>query len=496
MKNKKVFLTLMFVAFLSQLCSAQIVDAELIHWNDFHSANISYTPIHNNPNKIQVGGSANLAGYIDSLRNIYQDVLVVNAGDDFQGSPVSSITKGLSQILILNKIHPDAFTLGNHEFDYGTEKLYNSISKANFPIVSSNIFDKSKNELFTEPYHLYKKGNIDIAVIGVVFEDLKSSVLPANVADLKILNPVNEIKKYVNEVKDKTDLIIVLSHSGFYEDSLMAENLEDVDIIVGGHSHSWISKPIKVNDIIILQAGARGERLGFLKMKIDKDKNIIKSYDYDFIRTETGKVKPNLEVLALVDSLESKIRLLMDTEIGVLEKDWIRNSHDESNIGNWICDATKTHFDVDIVFQNSGGIRKNLPAGPIKIRDIWEISPFDNTIQIIELTGKEIIDLINYRIKNPRDLLQISGIKIYMDYKNKTLSKVTIANKTLDLEKKYSIATNNYTMSHSQRFFGIDNSTLEIDDTKILGRDVLLEAVKKQKIIKGDIENRIIDINQ
>jgi len=496
MINKRLTTIIFMIVIMLQNCTSQVVDAQLIHWNDFHSANLSYKPTYNNPDKVEVGGSAILAGYIDSLRNVYGNPIVVNAGDDFQGSPVSSITKGLSQILIMNKIKPDAMTIGNHEFDYGQKELSSVLSKATFPVVSSNIYNEKKGGLFAKPYTICKKGKLDVAIIGTVYETLKSSVIPENVSDLKILNQVEEIQKYVNEVKNRVDLIVVLSHSGFYEDSTMAEELEEVDVIVGGHSHSWIYEPKKVNDILVVQAGARGERLGLLKMKVDKKLNSIESYEYDFLRTDITKVKPNSEIAALVDSLETKIRKEMDQQIGTLGKDWIRNSKDESNIGNWICDVTKKKFNVDIAFQNSGGIRKNLSAGPIKVRDIWEISPFDNSIQIIELTGKQLIGLINYRLENPRDLLQIAGLKVYFDGKTGILKKATVDEEPIDEEKIYKVATNNYIMSHSQRFFGIDPKILEIKDTNYLGRDVLLEAVKEQKVISGEIENRLIDISQ
>src|SRR6056297_2107738 len=148
MLNKRTLFTLLLTVFATVSCANKIAETEIIHWNDFHSANLPYTPAYNNPEKIEVGGYAILAGYIDSLRNIYDNALVVHAGDDFQGSPVSSITKGLSQIMILNKIQPDAFTIGNHEFDYGKENLYEVLERANFPVVSANIYDEEKGQLF------------------------------------------------------------------------------------------------------------------------------------------------------------------------------------------------------------------------------------------------------------------------------------------------------------------------------------------------------------
>ncbi len=488
----------MFLALFLTLfsCSEKVAEAELIHWNDFHSTNLPFVPTYNNPDKVKVGGSAVLAGYIDSLRSIYSDAIVLNAGDDFQGSPVSSMTKGISQILLLNEIKPDAYTIGNHEFDYGKGPLKQALDKANFDVLSANIYDQETNELLVKPYQIYQKGDVKIAVIGLVYESLKSSVIPANVRGLKILNQEKTVRKYVKEVEDKSDLIVVLSHSGFYSDSTLAENLDEVDVIVGGHSHSWLSNPVEVNDILILQAGAKGERVGLLKMKVDKQQKEIRSWDYDFIRTIVNNVTPDEKVAALVDSMEKNITAIMDQEIGQLEKDWIRNSRDESNIGNWICDVTREKFNTDIAFQNSGGIRKNLAAGPITVRDIWEISPFDNTIQIFELTGQELLDMINYRLENPRDLLQLSGLQLYINMKKGTLEKATVKGKPINPEQTYSIATNNYVLSHSKRFFGIENSQLDIKETNVLGRDVMLEAIKAQKIIPGSHEDRIIKISQ
>ena len=496
MNTKQFFSVIFLLGIILNHGFAQVVDAELIHWNDFHSTNISYTPTYRNPHKIQVGGSAILAGYIDSLKNIYNDALVVNAGDDFQGSPISSITKGLSQILIMNKMNLDAFTLGNHEFDYGKDQLYNTLNKATFPVLSANIYDDHKASLFTKPFQVYKKGDVDIAVIGCVYENLKSSSIPKNVEGITILPPLPEIKKYVDEVKNKVDLIIVLSHSGFEEDSILAENLDEVDVIVGGHSHSWLKKPIVVNEIIIVQAGARGERLGFLKMKVDKKANKILSHNYDFIQTITTNIKPNQEIAALVDSMESELSDVMDEVIGTLEKDWIRNSHNVSNLGNWICDATKKKFDVDIVFHNGGGIRKNLIAGSIKTRDIWEISPFDNTIQIIEITGQQLLDILKYRLRNSSDFLQFSGLKISWDPATNNLVKVLIDGKPVDNAETYTVATNNYIMSHSKRFFNIENSDLEIKDTGKISRNILVEAVKKQKVISGELDERLIETRE
>ncbi len=505
--TKKIFLVLIISSlilnvscfqFLSKTLNEPVKPQEIviIHWNDFHAANLPYKPTYNNPNEIFVGGYANLAGYIDSLRGVYPGALVLNAGDDFQGSPVSSITKGMSQILILNQIKPTAFTIGNHEFDYGTDNLRKCIQKANFDILSANIFDVNQQKIFTDPYKIVQYGNAKVAIIGLVLDDLKSSVLPENVKGLDILDSYKQVSKYVDEVKGKSDLIIVLSHQGFFADSVLATRVPELDLIIGGHSHTWLREPVQVNNVLICQVGASGERLGLLKTKVDVQQDTILSFQYEFIRTELGKVKPNPDVGKVVDSLDAIIADKMNEIIGELKVDWIRNGRGESNIGNWICDVTREEFGTDIAYQNSGGIRKNLLSGPIKLRDIWEISPFDNTIVIAKISGKQLINLLQYRLDNTRDFLQFSGLRIKFSQSKNKIIDVTVNQKPIKEDQFYTIATNNYVIGHSARFWGIENDEMELKTTGVIGRDVLVKAIRKEKVISDETDGRYENIDK
>lgn len=470
--------------------AANTPTAVILHWNDFHSTNLPYKP---GRADYYVGGYANLAGYIDSLRNLYPDAIVLNAGDDFQGSPVSNLTRGLSQILILNKIHPTGFTLGNHEFDYGITNLRETLTRADFPVLCSNLYDSTKNDLLVKPYLIVKSGAFKIAIIGVITDDLRTLALPQNIKGLGILNPLIQIRKYVAEVEPKSDLIVLLSHYGAEEDSLLATQLTGVDVIIGGHSHTYLRQPKKVNNILICQAGSNGRNLGYLKAGVDKNYKVITSYSYESIETKTGQVKPSKAVAQVVDSLEAMIAIEMDKVIGQLVSDWKRNSHGESNIGDWICDATRAYFKADMAFMNSGGIRKDLKAGPIRVRDLWEISPFDNTIEKVEVTGKQLKFMMQYRLDNPRDLLQISGLNYEYNPAENKIVKLTVSSQPVRDGQDYIFVTNNFVTGQFERFFGIAPSAVKITPTDVIGRDILIEAVKVQKRIDSRVENRIIE---
>ncbi|MBU4444004.1 bifunctional metallophosphatase/5'-nucleotidase [bacterium] len=468
------------------------VSVNFLHWNDFHSANIPYKSRWGHTKGLYIGGYATLAGYIDSMRALYPSAIVLNAGDDFQGSPISALTKGMSQILILNQVQPTVFTIGNHEFDYGMENLRNAVHAARFDIVSCNLYDSTKQSLFVQPYKIIRSNGARIGVIGMIFKDLKQSVLPDNMKRLATLDPAESIMNYVDVLRDNTDLIVVLSHNGFREDSVLATQLREVDAIFGGHSHTRLHQPVQVNDILIFQAGANGQFLGHLSATVDPDTKSITDYQYQLIETVAGNIKSSPAVARIVDSLEATIEGEMNKIIGELKTPWVRNSRGESNIGNWIADATREYFQTDIAFHNSGGIRKGLSAGPVKVRDIWEISPFDNTIMIMQISGDQLLHLLDWRIKNPRDLLQTSGIKRIYNSQRKILIEATVNGEPIVSDKVYSIATNNYIIGHIDRFLGLNIDDITVKDTGIIGRDILVKAVAKQKVINSATGGRLI----
>jgi len=487
-----LFVTRLFSVPVARDTGKQLYSVNFIHWNDLHSANRPYLAQWGRHKGKLVGGYANLAGYIDSLLRIYPEAVVLNAGDDFQGTPISSFTKGMSQFLILNLIMPTAFTIGNHEFDYGWDNLRSCLQHARFPIISCNLYDSTKGGLAVDPYVVVVSNKVRIGVVGLIMESLSSTVMPLNMKGLAALDPVVAIRRQVDLLKDKTDLIVVLSHNGFVEDSLLALQLSEVDLIFGGHSHTVLFQPVEVNDILICQAGSRGQFLGHLQATVDTEKKIVRDYHYNLIENVVGQVAPNPEVSRVVDSLEATIGSEMDRVIAELISPWIRNSDGESNLGNWFCDAIRDYFQTDIAFHNSGGIRKGMNAGLVRVRDIWEISPFDNTVVVLQVTGDQLLSLLDWRIRHPRDLLQISGLRLTYDTKEQLLVSATVNGRQIEPKNVYSIATNNYVTANLKRFFGLDRSEVKIWDSGLICRDVLVKAAEQQKRIDSKVDGRLV----
>ncbi|MFZ4621843.1 MAG: bifunctional metallophosphatase/5'-nucleotidase, partial [Bacteroidota bacterium] len=408
---------LSLLLFIFSFAAAQQTQLTILHWNDFHSQNIPFqvkskNRVTNTDTTFMVGGSATLASYIKLQKDSSKNVLLLNAGDDFQGTPISAITKGRSQIELMKLINPDAMELGNHDFDYGRDILSGYLKELKFPVLGGNMLDKRTGKPFAKPYTIITVKDVKIGVIGLMSTELHQLCLPDNIKDIEVKELAETVNGLIPELKkQKVNLIIAVTHVGVQGDSLLALAAPDLDIIVGGHSHTPLFKPKRVNGIMITQAGSRGRWLGKIDITVDTQKDtVLKSYS-DLIECRTADVTPDPVVEAKVNEFESMAAKEMNEVIGVLKTDWKKEGRGESNMGNWITDALREYAKTDIAFQNSGGIRKEMLAGNIMVRDLWEISPFGNTLATFNVDGATLRSMIQFQLSMKEESMQFSGIK-------------------------------------------------------------------------------------
>jgi 5'-nucleotidase/UDP-sugar diphosphatase len=482
----------------------------ILHWNDFHSQNVPFKIVLRDSLRMKdsvyyVGGTANLLGYIKHFRGERSEVAVLNAGDDFQGTPISSMTNGRSQIELMNIINPDAMTLGNHEFDYGLENLEKNLHLARFPILNANIFDKRTGKPFVAPYLVKTFGRVTVGIIGLITPDLPILTMRQHLEGLQMLNYVQVVRKYVAELKKQhVDLIVVLSHMGVdtpkvkpNTDQALADSVADIDVIIGGHSHTALFRPIKQNRTVICQAGTRGRWLGKLDLLVDLSGDSVYSYQSTLIETVLGKVTPDPIAEAKATEFESTVAKELTEVIGTLETDWIRHSRRESNIGNWAADVMRGFGSADVAFLNSGTLRKDLYAGDITARDIWEIFPFNNHFVTFRVTGTLLRDMIAWQAAGKAEFMQVSGIRYVYDSSkpdDQRVFSIEVGGKPLDDKTVYTIVTNNYVGGHLHDFFGLREAEIELTPLKGYDHDVFMDAVRQQRRIASKIEGRIVDV--
>jgi 5'-nucleotidase len=504
--QKIIYVCIFYTTLLYSVFSQKTEPVTFLCLNDFHAQTL---PIINENNK-KIGGSALIAGYINHYKK-QGNALWIIAGDYFQGTPIDSITKGKALIEILNTVKPDIFTLGNHEFDHGLGILQKRIEEAQFPIISANIKWADTKKHFTKPYIIKKIKGLEVLFIGVILENLKDITGMGGTAGLEILPAKNSIEEICREHND-IDLTVVVSHIGFAKDKRLARQLNKqsgVDIIIGGHSHKKVKKPSVINNIIVVQSGDKGTLLGKLA---------IVSHKWELMPVTLEKgIKPDPKIETLVKTQEQEISKTLDVKIGTLPVPLTNvKKHKgkviENNLGYFAVDSIMEELQVDIAFQNQGGLRKSLKEPDITIRDIWEILrdiweifPFDNHWVIFKLSAKDLWTLLETNIAFKGEYLFFSGSVAYkFDSKKaagKRLKEVRINGKKIskrDTKKYFTCTTVNYIFNKLNKF-GLDIKELK----KRKGftvlkeknyRDYYIDYIKKHGVITAKLDGRVQDI--
>jgi len=494
----------------------------ILHTNDTHGHPLKF---YNYPAP-DVGGIPARATLVNEIRESYNNVLVLDAGDINTGRPESNFFKALPDIKGYNYMKYDAVVFGNHEFDNPMDILLAQMQNAKFTFISANVLKKN-GEYLGKPYIIKDFGDFKVGIFGLTTKETEIVGNPDTIKELIFLDEIETAKKIVAELEDKVDVIIALTHMGIFEDSntgskKLAKNVKGIDLIIDGHSHTEIEKPIYINNTPIVQAWQWGLVLGKCVMKIKNKKitglnwesipinlkkvagenNGVK--EYEFIDKEIPEDK---KILAELETYSKKVDKILSEVIGEAQDDFFNEKSriEETPIGDLISDAMEWYgknIGVDFAVQNGGGIRTGIPKGKITKKVIYEVIPFDNSQVVLTLTGKEVADLFNFfaGIKQGDGAFpQVSkNVSFTLNYEKQKCENILISGKPIDLNRKYKVATNSYLAIGGNGYIIFKNAK-EKYDTSRFQRDVLIDYIKylKGKIIpKNNNRIKIIGKNQ
>jgi 2',3'-cyclic-nucleotide 2'-phosphodiesterase (5'-nucleotidase family) len=399
----------------------------LLHLNDLH-ANINNFPA--------------IAAYVNSLREENDNVFLLSAGDLFSGDPVVDQYEkpGYPMIHLMNELQFDLAVLGNHEFDYGQKVLNERMADANFPFICANI--DASNAVLNQPdayKKLNTKGGFELFVLGVVETGTKinddryiPSTHPDKVEGINFPYYKYTIGDYT-KYKSDDNLFVLLSHLGQGSDVKMADQYSELDLIIGGHSHSVIDKPYVQNNALICQAGSKGRYIGQIEIDIEDGKVLSKKAKLVAV-SDLSQVDAGIE--SIVNDYNNNP--VLERVIAYNETDL----YDKDELGALMCDAINWKVNTDMSFQNSGGIRSSLSKGDIKVKDVYHLDPFNNEVVVFEMSYAEIISLVK---SSGSGDLKVSGINIRYT-NNKPVLEDYDGNK-LDQQKNYKVGLSSYIAS-------------------------------------------------
>ena len=476
--------------------SCQPTTITILHTNDMHASFIPHEAywIRNTP-KPMVGGFKELYFTVDSIRKALPATLLLDAGDVMTGNPITERTYkgafGGALFEMMNMIGYNAWCPGNHDFDVSQDNLAKLISIARFPAVCANLLpEKGLASLGARPYVILTCGGLRVGVIGIISQDLYGLVNQNNLVGIKVLSPSETVQKYVEELLPQTDLLIALTHQGFDKDSLMATEVKNLDIIVGGHSHTRLRQPQKVNGILIVQTGSNCENLGELTVTVEHHRVI--SYAGHLNQLWVREWRTANALTRMVDSIQGEIDRDYSEVIGTLGDDWTRTSG-PSAVGTFIAEAQREAAAADIGFMNDHGIRKDLRAGPITKRDLFEILPFRNILVTFELSGRQLRDVLTYYIER-HPAIQITGLSAEWKRSDGTVSltKTDIGGKPLDDNRMYKCAASDFFVGDARHYIGVEVAQ------PIFLRQTVFEAVEKAvraaKVIRNAVPYRLTEV--
>jgi len=493
---KKILrLSMLSVSAITLSAGAALADYELniLHINDSHSRIESINKFDSTCSAEEegknecFGGAARLLTAInqtrDALKAQGKNVLLLNAGDNFQGSLFYTTYKGTVEAEVLNAMKFDAMTVGNHEFDDSEDGLAGFLDKVQFPVVTANVVASAASKIGdrVKPSIVLEVGGQKIGIVGAVANDTAELATPG--PNITIAEDVAKISEQVQKLKGEgVNKIIALTHVGYPRDLEFIAKIPDVDVVVGGHSHTLLSNtdqkaegpyPTLVDNpggykVPVVQAGQYSKYLGDLRVVFD-DSGVVKESKGDPILIDSS-FKPDEATLKRIDELKAPIEALkskvVGTSEGPIEGDRKVCRVKECSMGNLVADATLARVKdqgVTIAFANSGGLRSSIDSGDVSMSEVLTVLPFQNTVATFQLKGEDIRAAIENGVSQIDDgagrFMQVSGMKYSFDRSKPAGSRVTAvevkegdAFVPLDPAKTYTVAANNYVRTGGDGF--------------------------------------------
>ena len=489
---------------LNESSTERFKKVTLLHSNDMHGDFLA-----DKVDEKLTGGVSMLSGYLTKCRNEDPNVIYAIAGDMFRGSVIDSEFLGLSTIQIVNLLAPDVVTLGNHETDYGVAHLLFLEKMATFPIINANLYIKQNDTRLFQPCYIMEIDGMKILFIGILTEEVISQTKGENVIGsfIGIEDAAAEIEKICNAYNGlDIDLTVLLTHIGFEEDKKLAELIDPswgVDIIVGGHSHTFLTEPAIVNDILIVQAGTGTDQIGRFDLIVDTFNDRIEAYQWTPVPINEENCPRDERMEEFLGSIKAKTdlkyaKVVANFDYELMHQDrWM-----QTELGGVFADAMKESLAVDLFFMGSGSVRKRHMGPIVTLQDFTECYPYDGKSYGIKITGAQLKKALLhiYRdaawLGNHTEFYQLSkGMHVVYSKSQHALLKCELNGEEIQDDVMYTVGLQEFHYNNLPAFFNLtyDEVYKNGDPIILTTSDVqtLLEYFKDHKHLGFDVDGRL-----
>lgn len=521
--TKKIWLGATALA-LSTIVAQADYNLTILHTNDFHAR---FEPIskydsgcdaETNAEGKCFGGSARLVTAVAAARARSDNSILVDGGDQFQGTLFYTYYKGKMAAEFMNKLGYDAMTVGNHEFDDGPEVLAGFMEAVSFPVLMSNA-DVSREPLLAGKLAkstVIEKDGEKIGLIGLTPQDTDELASPGD--NITFTEPADAVAGEISKLKDMgINKFVVLSHSGFAVDKAVAAAVPEIDVIVGGHSNTFLSNtsdraegpyPTMVGTTAIVSAYAYGKFLGELNVRFDDNGVVTQAsgepliMDAD-VAEDADSVARIAELAKPLDEIRNKIVASSDA---VIEGDRKVCRTQECEIGNLVADAMLARVadqGVTIAIQNSGGLRSSIDAGEVTMGEVLTVLPFQNTLSTFQLKGSDVVAALENGVSQVEEAKgrfpQVAGLKFAFDASKPAGERVSDVmvmgadgtTSPIDPAATYGVVSNNYMRGGGDGYKVFKNGGMNAYDYGPDLADVVAEYLAAKQPYKPIIDGRI-----
>jgi len=432
-----------------------------------------------------------------------EGTIIVSGGDNYQGSAMSNILYGEPVSAVFKEMGIELSAVGNHEFDWGIDRITKWAEDGGFTFVCTNIYDKRTDQPvdWAEPFAIIEREGIKVGFIGMATPETAYKTKKVYVVNYEFRDPVEIITEWVPKVKDAgADIIIALTHLGSFQDkegNITGEAadlcaVDGVDAVISAHTHQSVCG--LVNDKPLVQAYKYGRSFAKLTFIFDENNRLVSAEPFlDHLYARADTLKDDTNMLAIYGKIEEEVKPVSEKVLG---KTTVDLDHDRyagpSLLGEWTCEIMKDAAGVQIAMTNGGGLRVPIPAGEITVGKLYEVMPFDNTLYTMKLSGADVKANIEHGIMND-DIgwVQIAGARVTYnpgaEAGNRITSMVLEDGTPIEMENYYTVVTNDFMFTGGDKY-DFENSKDGLD-TFIPIRDAMMEAVEKAGVISPKKQN-------
>jgi len=437
----------------------------------------------------QVGGVGALKPWLDSLARVCGCTSIrLDGGDEMQGTALSNVTFGRTTVAALNVLGIDAAAIGNHEFDWSIDTLRQRMREAKYPFVSANITtrDGSARPDWVTPWTLITKYGTRIAVIGLTTTETPTATAPRNVQGLAFGDGAAAIKRYLPEARAQADFVIVVAHVGATCDSGMggachgevldvARQLDSgsVDLIVAGHSHQRVNTV--VNGIPIVEAQSSARSIGVVDFVRTGGRREVR---IDLVTPYADQVRPDVALTEALGRQQQAVRIITERTVGRLKFPMKREGQ-EYGLGRLIADAQRSAGRADAAIMNNGGIRADLPSGPVTWGMVYQVQPFQNRLQRVTVKGSVLQEALEQCVSGNPDRVpdcHIAGVEVWYDGRKpagKRIERVRFDNRqNLEKDRTYTLVVSDFMATGGSGFRMLVSAPRE--DLDVIDVDALI----------------------